>query len=412
MFIRNYALLTAAEVVSKIVTFAAFAYVARITGPAGFGHLEFAGAVLLCAGLIVDQGLGSYGAREIAKQPECTAALVGQIIFARLLLAAAAYLSIVTLALSLDHPPIVRQLLLIYGISLFAMPFLLQWVFQGHDRMGTVAAAQLIRQGTFAMLVFAAVRQATQLWWVAAAEICGVALAAGYTVWMYHHRLRKRLTMQLRPSRQLFREAAPIGVSQMLWVLRMYSGTLILGFIAPAPDVGLFAAALRVLVAVHSFVWLYYFNLLPSLSRAWQAGVSAFDEVIRRSMRLVVWGAVAAGTLWVAIAPAAATAMYGPLFRPAASTLQWLAGVCVLAAISGHYRFGLIAAGRQTAEMATSALGAATALGLIPLGYIEGGPRGAAMGMCVAETVVWVSSWVLARRLLGLGRPVVALRAA
>jgi hypothetical protein len=74
----------------------------------------------------------------------------------------------------------------------------------------------------------------------------------------------------------------------------------------------------------------------------------------------------------------------------------------VLAALSGHYRFGLIAAGRQTAEMATSALGAAVAMIAIPLGYIDSGPSGAAMGLCVAEVAVWLSSWWCGRHILGL----------
>jgi O-antigen/teichoic acid export membrane protein len=66
---KNFLSLSGAEVVTKIATFAAFAYLARLLGPAGFGYVEWAGTVLMCSSLIVDQGFSSYGAREIAKSP-------------------------------------------------------------------------------------------------------------------------------------------------------------------------------------------------------------------------------------------------------------------------------------------------------------------------------------------------------
>ncbi len=77
-----------------------------------------------------------------------------------------------------------------------------------------------------------------------------------------------------------------------------------------------------------------------------------------------------------------------------------MAGVCMLAAVSGHYRFGLIAAGRQKDEMLTSALGAGTALILIPVGYTNSGTGGAAAALFIAESVTLASAWYLARRQL------------
>ena len=74
--VRNFLSLSGAEAVTKVATFFAFAYLARLCGPAGFGYVEWAGTVLMCASLIVDQGFSAYGAREIAKSPEKTAHLV------------------------------------------------------------------------------------------------------------------------------------------------------------------------------------------------------------------------------------------------------------------------------------------------------------------------------------------------
>jgi O-antigen/teichoic acid export membrane protein len=400
--VRNFLSLAAAETASKLLTFAAFAYLARVAGPDGFGYVEFAGAALLCASLVVDQGFGPYGAREIAKAPQRTASLAAEIVAARLVLAVAAYAALVAFALLLDRPVIVTRLLLLYGLSLFAMPWLLQWVFQGHDRMQTVAAAQVIRQTVFSALVFGLVHNAAQIWLVAVAEVTAVCSAAAYTMVRYRRDFGAAIGIRLAWSPHLLREGIPIGLSQMFWVVRMSGATLLLGVVASAQDVGFFAGASRVLLAAHTFVWLYYFNLLPTWARTWQRGEAAFAAAIEHSLHGVAWTALTVGLLWVLMAPAVMTTVYGHAFVAAGATLQWLAGVCVVAALSGHYRFGLIAAGRQTAEMASTAVGALVAAIAVPTGYAAAGVAGAAMGLLIAEVAVWLITWWCGRRMLGL----------
>ncbi len=415
--IKNYFYLSGAETVSKVLTFAAIAYLARVAGPSGFGYVEFASAVLLCAGLIVDQGFGPYGAREIARAPGRTAEVVAEIVGARVILALATFGMVIPFLLLYHPAPILARLILIYSLGLLVMPFLLQWVFQGHDQMQTVAIMGLVRQGVYAALIFALLREASQIWVAAVAEVVGACSVAAYGGWVYRRRFGESLRARLALSPRLLREGVPIGLGQMFWMVRMFGATVILGFVASPQDVGFFGGAMRILVALHSFVWLYYFNLLPSLARAWKQSHEAFAQTIAQSLHVVVWAGVLGGIVWAAAAPMVMVGAYGPAFAPAGATLQWLAGVFLAAAISGHYRFGLIAAGQQNLEMITSAFGSACAVVLIPLGYIQEGPTGAAMGLVFAEAAVWLTSWWLAHtrlRLRNQARPMiyVALAAA
>ncbi len=124
--------LSGAEVINKLLTLATFAFVARIAGPNGFGYLEFASSVVLCSSILVDQGFGIYGAREIAQSPSSTARLVSEVTSLRLVLAVVVYAGLVLFVSVLDRPAAVEQLVLLYGLSVFLLPFMLQWVFQGH----------------------------------------------------------------------------------------------------------------------------------------------------------------------------------------------------------------------------------------------------------------------------------------
>ena len=150
---------------------------------------------------------------------------------------------------------------------------------------------------------------------------------------------------------------------------------------------------MRILIALHTFVWLYYFNLLPTLSEAWQKKDGTFAKAIANSLHLVAWITMFSGVLWVLVAPLVITVVYGPAFAPAGTALQWLAGVGVAAGLSGHYRFGLIAAGRQNVEMIIGAVAAVGAVIVIPVGYRASGPSGVAMGLLATELLVWMLAW-------------------
>ena len=108
-------------------------------------------------------------------------------------------------------------------------------------------------------------------------------------------------------------------------------------------------------------------------------------------------GAVA-GAVWIVSAPFVMTGVYGSGFLPGATALQWLAGACIAAAISGHYRYSLIAAGHQGLEMFAMAVGSIVAVALIPIGYFNAGTAGAAAALFAAECVVLACSWLFARR--------------
>lgn len=399
---KNFLSLAGAEIAAKVLTFAAFAYLARVAGPEGFGYIEFAAAAVMCAGLIVEQGFNPFGAREIAKTPERTEALVSEIVLVRVVLAVVLYGALVVFALAFDRAAVQTKLLLVYGLSLLAMPLLLQWVFQGHDRMQTVAAIQLIRQVVFAVLVFGLVRDASQIWLVGVAETVGLASAALFGVWMYRRQLSGSIRLRWKFSPQLLREGVTIGLSQIFWVVKMSGATLILGLIASAEDVGYFGGAMRILMALHTFVWLYFFNLLPAMSRGWAAGDGSFTALIARSMKFVSLAAVVGAGIWIAVAPLVVRIVYGEKFSGAGVALQWFAGVFAVAAISGHYRFGLIAAGQQTAEMVTALIGAIAAAILIPVGYSTAGVGGASAGLFAAEILIAVSAGWFARRRLSL----------
>ena len=275
--------------------------------------------------------LAAYGAREIAKSPEKTARLVSEVVTARSLLSVVGYVAIAVFAVLIVREAAITRLLLIYGLSLFAMPFLLQWVFQGHDRMHLVGVTQIIRQTIFVLVVFAFVGGVGDLLWVGIAEVAGVTAAAAVSLWIYRRYFKDRGSVTWALSSKLFREGTPIGMSQMFWVIKMFGATFIVGLIATAEDTGYFAGAMRIYIALHTFVWLYYFNMLPTFTRAWEERPEKLALLIKQSFAIVAAVSLIIGIVWVATAPLVMTSAYGANFAPGGGALQWLAGACIAA---------------------------------------------------------------------------------
>jgi O-antigen/teichoic acid export membrane protein len=63
---RNLVLLYGAEMLGKVLGLVVFGYLGRTLLAARYGDLEFALGILFLLNLVIDAGLGHYGAREAA----------------------------------------------------------------------------------------------------------------------------------------------------------------------------------------------------------------------------------------------------------------------------------------------------------------------------------------------------------
>jgi len=211
-------------------------------------------------------------------------------------------------------------------------------------------------------------------------------------------------------------EALPIGLTELAWAFMWYFCTVLVGFLFADQTLGWFGAAHRALMALHSFVMLYFLNLLPSISRCAGRPHQELLTLMERSVRFVAWTGLFAAGLLTAAAPEVLTLMYGAGFRPGASSFMVLVWMLPIAMLSGHHRFILIAYKQQERLLVCTAISAAAAVGLafvlIPL---YRGP-GAAATLVIANLINFILVYVAVRKLVvevpvwkGLAQPLGAL---
>jgi PST family polysaccharide transporter len=399
----NFAYLTAGEMTAKLITFASFSFLAHTLGPQRYGILEFTLAVMTFFTLPADLGLSWYGAREVARNPDRGPRLLHEITGLRFALTLCSMVGLVALIILVHKSYEEKALLGMYCVSLLATPFLLQWFFQAYDRMAWVGAASIIRQLGFAGLVFLCCRGQAPLLWVGFAECASVSCLAIFCILLTRFGLGAPWPWpDLHIGRLMghIRESLPIGLSELSWAFMWYFCTVLLGLFFPDKYLGWFGASHRTVMALHTFVVLYFFNLLPSISRCVGRPNSQLLQLMDRSVRLVSWAGLYAAAALSVLAPWVLHLLYGRAFRIGGGTLAILVWMLPIAMLSGHHRYILVAYNRQTRLLGCMVASAIAAIvsGLI-LTPLYGG-RGAACALLIANALNLVLVYLSVRKLI------------
>jgi O-antigen/teichoic acid export membrane protein len=392
---RGLVVLLGGEGVQRALSFAAVWLVARRLPSADFAPVEVALSALMFGALVVELGFPLLAAREVARDRGAETRLFGPVV--ALQLAAAALLVALAWggrAAGMLGPELGR-LLPIYALSLLLLPWLAPWSFQGRGEMEWVAAPGVLRQALFLAGVALLVHGSDDLALLPWAEVAAVGGAALLAQAARRRRLaRERQARPAAPSMPrpapvaLLAEAAPMGLSQLLWVLRMYLATLLLWRLVPQKEsVSNYAVAHRVMMVMQAVLTMYFTNLYPGLARAARGAREALRRLLLRSSALAVGGALALALAVAAGAEPLLALLWKPEFCNAesAACLRALAFVLPLLACRGHARMTLIALGRGRLELACSVAGSVALAALIPWWTARDGAVGAAEALLAAE---------------------------
>lgn len=139
-------MLTIAEFVSRGLQFYLLIfYLAPMLGTVGYGLLGFAKSHVVFYVLAVQLGMDAYGIRVVSRNRSELRSMVNNILSIRLIFSIIAYLILIVVVLIfLNESPATKTLFLITGVNIFSTAFLLNWVYQGLEKMEVIAIRQVL----------------------------------------------------------------------------------------------------------------------------------------------------------------------------------------------------------------------------------------------------------------------------
>jgi polysaccharide transporter, PST family len=303
-------------------------YLVRVLGPAHFGLLAFAQALVIYFDAITGYGFSLSATRAVAccrDRPAELAATFWRTMYARtaLMLASAAILAVLVAAVPrLRATPLLYAATFLNVVGTAAFPV---WLFQGLEQMRIITFAQAFARVLSIPALLLLVRHSGD--YTGAAVIQGAVPVLGSLLVapMVWSRLRSKPPRPRLPQiLETLREGWHLFVTQMGLVLSTSSTTVVLGFVAGSAAVGYYSAAVKVIRAVSSLLGPVAQALYPHLSNLKAQSLDLTFRMMRKSFAWIAVLALGASLATFLLAAPLGPLVWGRGFAPSILVLRWL----------------------------------------------------------------------------------------
>ena len=394
----NVAALAMGQAIAMVLGLMTHAILARAVGPADYGILGFAIAVISYFGVVAALGIDTWATREIAADRGRVREVTGAATAIRLALSTASFFGIVILVSAWGRDALIGTVVLIQGVSLFIAALSFDFAFQGIERMEAVARRQVLS----AVIALAGVAASLNLGGgiVAAAVVlqCAAAAATLVMIWEFTRTVGFPIVGRriLGDWRGILRDNAPLAVTGLLVSLYTYIDVVMLGFMRPTVEVGLYVASVRIMMIGLVVAAVLRTAILPVLARLHTSPDQRREAGAHNAAFVSAAGGLAAAGGFV-LAPDILTVIYGNDFREAATVLRLLMVNLLFANVAEVFHTQLVAWRLQNQQMLIMAGGAALNIALNLVTIPQYGMEGAAVAT-IASTLLVVALAALSLR--------------
>ncbi len=319
---RNFAILSAGQVASRLLAFATTIRIAQVLLPERFGAIAFATGVLLYAGLLVDFGFDAYGPIEVSRGTSPLNKLVGTVLTFRSMLLLPAYTVLTLFSFLAPVSQLSRVMIELYGVSLIANTVDLSWVFLGSGMMWPAVVAEIITQGTVALGVYLTVHSPDQAFYLPAFFFAGRIFAISFLLFTFVRTYgRPKLGIDWTFLKNLLSKAIPLCGSQIMSMISNNFDLILVGILMGTTEAGLYGAATRLVWVPTTLAVAYYTALRPLVASAYVNGFESVENTFRQSVRITTALALGIGTGGIIMIQPVLTQLYGlvmhrPLCQP------------------------------------------------------------------------------------------------
>ena len=298
--LRNIKILTAAQILASVAGLFSSPLLARALGADGFGVLGFGTAFLSLLGIAASLNTDTYGTREIARNPNEAGPICSPILGLRLTLSVLAYAVFIAIVLMLDRNQTEKTVLLVQAGGIFVSIFILDFVFQGLERMGINGLRQISTALMTLICVFLFVHAPEDILTAAIIPVAAGIVAVG-VIWFYARRNVSGITLSFSRDRwrQILAVSLPMAISGVMHTIIFNTDAVMLGLMSTNEQTGLYVSAFKIVGLTMIPAGLLIAPFFPSLSAGWQDQTMRFDRsrtfaisVLIISLPLVVFIAI------------------------------------------------------------------------------------------------------------------------
>lgn len=363
----NFASLLTAEIISRLLQFVIFVYLARSLGKDNFGIFSFGLAFGLIVMVIVDFGLNQLFVREISRNKDLASKYLFNGIIIKTLLAGLAMLIAYLFLNIMNYPAQVK--IVAYILLLFALMQsfneLCFSVFRAFERMYYEMCIKILRMLMLVGLIFYLVKNnyglVVSVWAFPAAEfiVLGVAAFIVYTKFA-----KISFEFDYRFSNRIVKESSLFFFSAIFTTLYLYVDQIMISKLRNTAEVGIYSAAANIAIALVFIPLMYANSIYPVISRFYIKSKKSLKLVYERSFKymFVLGLPIAAGIF--ALSDKLILFLYGEEYSASAAVLAMLSGYIFLKFLNPVTGYTLMAINQQGTRLIGQASAAAINIAL------------------------------------------------
>lgn len=386
-----------------VVSLAALTLLSRYLGPERFGQYYFVIAFLTLVN-ISDLGVATIAVRHLSASERAPDELMGTVLTLRTVLAAVSSVLAIGISFALGYSYELKMAIALASLSFPLMIFSGSYTaaFAANLRMeyavlGNIAQA-LFGFGAMALVTF---YNGGLIKLVIAYD---VGILANSVVCLYFARkfVRPQFRFDLVHSRDVMREALPLGLAVLVITAYGRIDILMLKAFGDSEDVGFYGFAYRTVDLAFPLSFFFVGSVFPLLSTLHSEGAhERFKKLYQRAHDVLSLLGMSLVTALILFSGPAVRLVGGPEYESAVRAMQVLALAIALIWLSNLANHGMIAIGRQGALLWIAVFGLAVNVGsnlvLIPI-Y---GAEGAAASTVITEAAVLLPALYIMSRYIG-----------
>lgn len=384
--VKNTFFLLFSGITAQFLIFISIIYLARILGPSDFGKINFAMAIIAYVTLFANLGLPLLGTREIAREKGKVKNYLGSILTLRLCLALFCFGLLFVLITLLNQSTETKYLILLYGIGLIPSALLLDWVFQGVEKMEYLGLGRILTNGIYVGLVLMFIKSPEHLLLIPCFKVAGGLLTTGVLIVIFFWSFgRPRFTCDVISWQNLLRQALPLGISIILIQIIYNIDTVMLGFMKSDTEVGYYNAVYKIILPLIMVGSFYFDAIFPVASNYFKTSLHSLKKLQSYTTKFITTIAFPLAVGGTILARPIMNFLYDPRYNEGILAFQILIWVVALIYLNMIYARGLWACNKQNAYLKIVAVQAVANMGLNIILIPPCGIVGAAISTVSAE---------------------------
>ncbi|MCD3216704.1 flippase [Clostridium botulinum C] len=279
------------SLVAQLLTFLMIAYYARILSIEGFGRINLAQSIITYFTMITLFGFQTLGTREISKNKNNKEELLGNIIITRLIVALICFLMVIAIAFATNKGVIFRNILIVYGLTLFPLAFNIDWFYSGIQQMQHNAIYNVLKSGIPFLLIFILFRSEKNIIFIPIFTLCGLLFASIYHIIVLKRKTLLKISLKINKKQiaKYVKLSIPFLVSGLLSMINCNVDSLIIGFTRSEYELGIYSSAYKIIFFLTNLIAVIFTPFFPLLiSYYHEKDINNLEKVVKNLCKIVI----------------------------------------------------------------------------------------------------------------------------